>query len=229
MKLFKLFSIPVVIILLSWIDATSQIMVTQEMYLKLCGVWETSKDDDFDSKETLSWGEADINTNYSTIIDLGGDNPLFYTGGMGTFKITNIKKISEEKFSIEILFRDNKKYALDIYYVEKDIIRFNEMKWFSEIKFLWSGYGEKNLYYRHSKPRIQFYQPKVKNLRLRVSESEKSEVIRLLDVKEKLLIIKTGKKEKIKNINGNWVKVISDNNDIGWCFNAYLESTSATN
>ena len=46
----------------------------------------------------------------------------------------------------------------------------------------------------------------------------------MLNKDEKILIIKKGKREIIDSVKGIWVKILSDKNDIGWCFDAYLES-----
>lgn len=67
------------------------------------------------------------------------------------------------------------------------------------------------------------YKTTVKNLRLRSEPTINDKIIRNLDFDEEVTLILKGKSEKINNILGNWVKVKTKKNEIGWCFDAYLK------
>jgi len=59
-------------------------------------------------------------------------------------------------------------------------------------------------------------------LRLRYEPSLDSDIIRLLMKGEELQILEIGKEVTIDNIKSNWVKVRTKEQQIGWCFGAYL-------
>jgi hypothetical protein len=64
---------------------------------------------------------------------------------------------------------------------------------------------------------------KISNLRLRDVPSLTGNFIRFLNIDEKLKLIEIGNEETINDNKGNWVKVVTNKNEIGWRFNAYLE------
>ncbi|MDH5661880.1 MAG: SH3 domain-containing protein [Elusimicrobiota bacterium] len=64
---------------------------------------------------------------------------------------------------------------------------------------------------------------KVKNLRLREGQNLKSNTVRLLNEDEKLIILEKGNEEIIDNNRGFWIKVKTEKNEIGWCFDYYIE------
>jgi|GEM_PF-4731044 len=70
----------------------------------------------------------------------------------------------------------------------------------------------------------KYYITKVKNLRLRENFSLDSKVIRNLNLNEKLQFIdQTHEKQNINGIEGYWIKVKTEKNEIGWCFSGYLD------
>jgi len=64
---------------------------------------------------------------------------------------------------------------------------------------------------------------KIDNLRFRERPDLDSKVIRVFKKSEKLTILETGKTETIDGVKGTWVKVKTEQGEIGWCFDAYLE------
>lgn len=73
--------------------------------------------------------------------------------------------------------------------------------------------------------KILFYIPKIDSLRLRKEPNVNGEFIRLLKKEEKLeLLVKLNKyKDTIDGKKGTWVKVKTEQGEVGWCFDAYLE------
>jgi hypothetical protein len=187
--------------------------------MKLCGVWELTKG--WNTETTYSWGKAKEIVNNSIVIDLGEDRPFLYAGPMGESNILKIFK-ERDKYIIKILFRNNKDYNLDISVIDENTIIFHEMEWFKFIPLLYR-YGANFKYYKISGPHIKYYKTKISNLRLRSEPSANGKILRMLDKDEKILILKKGKQETIEGVKGNWVKVLTNKNDIGWCFDSYLE------
>jgi len=68
-----------------------------------------------------------------------------------------------------------------------------------------------------------YHLTKVNNLRLRKGSNLKSEIIKHMKLNERVEIIEIGKKEIIDNIEGNWVKVMTEYGETGWCFGGYLK------
>jgi len=194
-------------------NANNKFGLTNDIYLCLCGVWDISMG--YGEKNSFSWGKAEYVANRSIVIDLGDDEPYLLAGMMGTCKILNVSK-KNKKYSIDILFRNNKKYTLDITVVNDTTLYFHEMEWFRDVNLL-PLYGEKNQYFRLDGPKIQYYKSKINNLRLRNESSLKGLIIRNLSKIDKMLILKKGKRETIDGIDGNWVKILTDKNEIGWC------------
>jgi len=64
---------------------------------------------------------------------------------------------------------------------------------------------------------------KVDTLRLRESPSIDGKIIRNLIKGEKLELLEKGKVETINGVKGTWVKVKTEQGEVGWCFDAYLE------
>jgi hypothetical protein len=74
----------------------------------------------------------------------------------------------------------------------------------------------------HAQQSADYYTPTIDNLRFREGPSVDSRVIRMFNENEKLMILEKGKTESINNVTGTWVKVKTEKNEIGWCFDAYL-------
>jgi len=170
--------------------------VTQEMYAKLCGVWDTRKV--FDSEMVCSWGNTKIATNGSTIIDIGADHPSLLTGGMGGFNIVKVYK-DKDKYLIRIIFRDKKQYDIAITVKPDGRLVFHRMEWYKEVlgngSFFFED-GEDHPYYRIDGPIIKYYKSKISNLRMRDNPTPTGKIVRKFTQDEKLLIIQKGKEEK---------------------------------
>gem|GEM_PF-5535964 len=68
------------------------------------------------------------------------------------------------------------------------------------------------------------YKVKIENLRLRKSpEINSNNFIRTLNRNEILVLIEYGKKDTISGVTGKWIKVYTENNDVGWCFDYYIK------
>jgi len=67
-----------------------------------------------------------------------------------------------------------------------------------------------------------YYFPLINNLIFRELPGTGSKSIRSLILGERLEFFEEGKSEVINNIKGNWIKVRTINNEIGWCFSGYL-------
>lgn len=74
-----------------------------------------------------------------------------------------------------------------------------------------------------SKNNNQYYRSTIDNLRFRESPDLDGEFIRMLTQSDKLELLEKGKSEIINDITGTWVKVKTEQGEIGWCFDAYLE------
>ncbi len=203
------------------IEAENKLGLTVEIYKKLCGVWYLRNT--YDTESEYSWGKAKEVNNGSIIIDLGADSPFFSAGPMGDSVINRIYKKNNDVYIINILFRNNKNYSLKVSIIDDNTIIFHEMKWFKEIPLLLKDYGEKKKYFKISGPSEKYYKPKIPNLRIRSKPTLKGIAFRLLNKSEKLFFLSKGNKEKIGNANGNWIKVLTEKNEIGWCFDYYLE------
>jgi hypothetical protein len=216
-------------------SADNRISLTQDIYTRLCGIWYTSKS--YNSRERFSWGESNYTPNISLIFDLGDDNPYFHTGSMS---VTIAKVIKEDNiYIVSILLPNMKSADIHITYIDKDTIVFNE-KDFNDSTLSIDASGSNNKYYRIDGPKIKYFNSKIPNLRIREDMFLDSKVIRLLNSNEKLLLITRGKRtrvikngkqtivesglnETIDGVKGNWIKVLTEKNEIGWCFDAYLE------
>lgn len=69
------------------------------------------------------------------------------------------------------------------------------------------------------------YQSKVNNLRLRSKDTmNNTEIVKLLAKDEIVIVQETGKYEVIDYLPGNWIKVKTLDDKVGWCFGAYLKN-----
>jgi hypothetical protein len=213
--------------------------LTQDIYAKLCGVWNIGVSETFKRKEktckdtqtygvacdSFSWGMAEIHVNVSLIIDLGEKNPYILFPGMGEATIKKIIRNGEKSYIIRLRHdRDNTERDLKVSFVDDEKIIFPEMKWFKDFPLLINGFGEKTVYAKIDGPFAKYFKPKIANLRLRSEPSSKGKIIRSLAKEDKLLILKKGAMETIEGVKGFWVRVLTDKDEIGWCFDAYLEN-----
>lgn len=215
--LLKMF---LVILISSTSFASDGIGLTQESYIALCGVWDFNKDF-VGQEEKFSWGKATAIINNSIVIDLGEDSPFFLAGDLGQYNIIKVNK-KNDTFIITIRRRDNSEYNYKISIIDDKTIFFNQTEQGKKVPLL-DKYGKENKYYKLSGPTIKYKKLKIEKLRLRIDPSLNSKIVRNLNKEDKLIIIKTGKEEIIEGNKGNWVKVITGQNEIGWCFNNYLE------
>jgi hypothetical protein len=193
-----------------------EIGITREIYIKLCGVWDLNKGVGED--DMFSWGKGKTVVNGSTEIDLGADPPSFFSGGAGKFNILKIYK-EKDKFIIKIMTRSQGPCTFEVAFIDDETIIFKE----KDIKVL-DYPGEKFKHYKISGPTIRYIKPKIENLRLRSQPSADGKILRMLKKDEKLLIIMKGKEETIDKVKGNWIKVLTEKEEMGWCFDGYLES-----
>ncbi len=201
--------------------AKNAVLINQEAYKKLCGIWTRNKK--FNSESLFSWGNSKILINGSLEIDLGHETPYLQSASWGSFEI--IKAFKENDFfAIVIRFFDKKEYELKISLIDNDTILFHETEFVKMDPFLNNPHYKKNLFYKISGPIIKYYRPKTSNLRLRSEPSLKGNVIRLLNKDEKLLLIKKEQEETIDGVKGTWIKVLSEKDEMGWCFDGFLEA-----
>jgi|GEM_PF-6845289 len=81
-------------------------------------------------------------------------------------------------------------------------------------------------YLRNEESESKLFKTIVYNLRLREGPITKSKIIRNLNYGEELELLETGNEEIIDEIIGKWIKIKTKNNEIGWCFNAYVECSN---
>jgi len=60
------------------------------------------------------------------------------------------------------------------------------------------------------------------DINIYTSASFKSDLLRKIIPGEKIKIVKSGETVTLYGVEGNWVKIKTNNNEIGWCFDAYL-------
>lgn len=219
--------------------------ISERVYKDLCGVWANQG---FDvEKWTLSefsWGMSK-DSNAAVVINLGDEYPNLFTGAMGSVGIKKIYK-KVEGYIMRIRLKDGKEYDLDLSVLPDGGIVFHEMKWWKDVYVngsLLTYYGKDHPYYKIDGPQIRYSTPTIPNLRLRERPWADSTVLRMLNKNERLLILIQGKKEvelekirgdqkwvkvqvgdiTVDGVKGNWVKVLTEKDEIGWCFDAYLE------
>lgn len=213
-------------VILNSVNASNKIGVTQELYIKLSGVWGLCKKCDIKNynEGSFSWGKAKVE-NGSIVIDIGSDNSEFFTGPMGGFEITKVYKASD-KVIMRILFRNKKEYDIAISITADGSIIFYRMEWYKNIlsePLFGENDGETHPYYKIDGPIIKFYKPNIPNLRMRDNPSSEGKIIRKFNQDEKILVIQKGNVDEVAGIKGYWVKVLTSEDEIGWCFDAYLE------
>jgi hypothetical protein len=71
--------------------------------------------------------------------------------------------------------------------------------------------------------KVIFYNPKVDKLRLREKQGHDGKVMKFLMKTDKLELVGLGQEATIDKIKGRWVKVRTEQGEIGWCFDGYLE------
>ncbi len=81
---------------------------------------------------------------------------------------------------------------------------------------------EKLQKFRESKYVNISYEVNTDNLRFRESPTIDGKLIRMLKKGEMLEFIESGKEDTINGIKGTWIKVKTEQGEVGWCFDAYL-------
>lgn len=199
-------------------------VLSQETYFALTGLWDCNG---FDSsnygKSNFSWGKSFYSPDAFLVIDLGKKYPeILTTGGLGGFRVTRIDK-KNNQYDIEILFRDNNKYVIQLILLSSNEFYIVPAYFLDEIPFFAKDYGEKKIYKKIDGPLKKYYCPIVEDLLMRESYGINFKVLRVLKKDEKLIILEQGEGDVISGRRGNWVKILTDKNEIGWCFDAYLE------
>lgn len=156
----------------------------------------------FDNKITLE--------DFSNAIKNGEYDHSFYH--------RNEEELYKEKYSSVY-------YILAIYYLFND----NKAKSYLYFKKVINIIQDnKKVDYLISKKEINtkqdfFVEVLVQNLRLRESQNTNSKIVSKLNKNEKLLLIDLGDYETIDNIQGQWIKVQTDDKLLGWCFDGYCD------
>lgn len=204
-----------IIVFSSALSYSQSINLSQESFIKLSGVWD--KENNEDGLINLSWGDSKYS--YSAIVlDFGADVPRFYFGSARGYQITKIEKL-KEKYIIWFKNSINQITDLQISMINTNEIFLHETRWNKYHQGLFRNMS----YYKISSPKIIFFKPKTSDLRIRSSPSTSSMILRLLKENEKLLLLRKGPIESIYGVQGNWYKVITENDEIGWCHSFYLE------
>ena len=125
---------------------------------------------------------------------------------------------------------NNVQYITDEYYLKKYIAKSIKRKIISSkiveyIAFYKQFKQTKKYVFSYNKNAFagNQYTPTVDNLRFRETEDTSSKILRKLKKGEKLELLEKGKTETIGDATGVWVKVRTEQGEIGWCFDAYLE------
>jgi hypothetical protein len=150
----------------------------------------------------------------------------FYTPKSNELKL--FKQTSEDSSIIKLIKKDEK---LVIYYKSRDFIEINNQKvyWLSvstlededgfclesDLEKLNSENGDRKL--------TTFYIPLITTLRFHETPGNNGKFIRMLNKNEKLLLLEKGKEDVISGVKGQWYKVKTEKEEIGWCFSGYLE------
>lgn len=208
-------------------------LLSQKMYIDLCGVWDTGYN--VTDVYPVSWGRAKVSTAQepSTIIDLGEDPFFFMTRSGGLPKIVKIKgEGNSYHITITTEHIRNKtpdmkmEYTLKVTVIDRNTLYFHWMDWnkvFDPFLIDPKKGGVKLI--RVDGPKIIFYQSIIENLRFRNKPFLSAKTIRQFNKNEKLIVLEKGKSETINGVKGKWVRVLTEKNETGWCFNAYIEPT----
>ena len=100
-------------------DAKSNdvIGLTDEIYYKFSGIWNTSRVKTGVIEKDFSWGESLVIPNSWIIIDLKNKKPFPYISGgpAGNLRIIGVKKISDDKYNFIVTsFDDEHKFEFEI-------------------------------------------------------------------------------------------------------------------
>ena len=62
------------------------------------------------------------------------------------------------------------------------------------------------------------------NLRLRLNPNKNTGIIMTLTRGTKVQVLEVGNNELIDGISANWVKVLTEDGYVGWCFSGYIQN-----
>ena len=240
-KFISTFIILLTIISISNPIYSNDFVLTQEIYSNLCGIWDIGVSKTYKRKikvckdtntymmscGQMSWGMAEEQVNVSLLIDLGSDRPFILFPAYGEASIKKITKISSKVYIIRLKhYADKVEREIKITLVADEKILINEIPAPEGVD---SSFGlgnsyKDNIFTKTDAPVIKYFKPISDNLRFRSEPSSKGNIIRLLKKEDKLLILMKGKNETIEGSKGHWVKVLTDKNEIGWCFDVYLQA-----
>jgi len=97
----------------------------------------------------FTWGEGVRIINHSLEFDFGYEVPKFTIGGMGTFEIVDVENIDSDSISIVFFFaRGNFNVEYVLHIIAEDMLWVENKS--TELQAI--RYGEKNVYFRNSKP-----------------------------------------------------------------------------
>lgn len=155
-----------------------------------------------------------IDSNLNEIINLNVNSELLFYDGQYIFICENRKLV---KINIDNLEKND---------VSIDMSSFNKLRISPNKKtfILYKENGNIVSFFSkiNSNTESGLFFPTIRNLRFRKSPKN-GKFIRLLDKSEKLELLEKGDTETIGGAEGTWVKVKTEQGEIGWCFDAYLE------
>lgn len=67
-----------------------------------------------------------------------------------------------------------------------------------------------------------YFRPTVNRLSFRSEEGKTGGIIRTLGPNDRFEIIEYGIEETINGVQGKWARIITDQGELGWCFDAYI-------
>lgn len=210
-KLKILFSLIIILLLSRCINGENKMGLTQKMYFDLCGTWGDSRnmyviDSDY------SWGTGKSQPNATVEIDFGADKPYLLESGMG---LHEIKQITRKGSRYKIIMTYTPSQKEKIVYLEIEVIDENTIS-FVKVKDDKDFYEMDSIsqpYYKYSGPEKVYYRPQSAKVTISERPKKDSKIIRQCKDNEKIIIIALG--EKITSTR--WVKVLTENGEIGWC------------
>lgn len=162
-------------------------------------------------------------TNVSDLIKITDDIFLLYANNI-KFENQNVSMIFLlNKIKDSIFKKMNEKFEITTVLIVRDE---NALQFFLKNKSSYFSFEKKYIYgiidFNYSFKINQYYKTTVDKLRLRISPSINADIICNLNKNEIVTLMEVGDYDAISDLGGNWVKVKTKDNQIGWCFSAYL-------
>ena len=201
----------IMLLMINCMNAKNSIGLTQEVYFDLCGTWSYIINLETNDYE-YSWGKGKSCANVTVEIDFGADKPYLLESGMGLHEIKQITK-KGNLYIITMTYTPSQKDKIVYLAIEvndEETIRFVQVK---DDDNFYEMDSISQPYYKYSGPEKVYYRPK--SVKVTISERPKkdSKIIRQCKDNEKIIIIALGK----KITSTRWVKILTENGEIGWC------------